>query len=239
MAGGKGFILHWPAYYKSYIDSKLGVALVNAMRYSHVKGNGWNDIGYHWVVHKDTDMKFKAFDGRSDNWLGAHCYGFNDWLGICVAYPMDAVSIPQEQINAIAKLIATLSKKYKIPISKNTVKAHRDMYGHKSNQCCGDLLYKRINEVIDLATRYSRGETPKMNLPQKPANEYKKEKQIGLIDIDLRPKKGERTVSEGVRINNQGYIHISQLGQFGLHYKYVPKTETQKDKIIISDEVIE
>lgn len=236
---GKGFILHWPAYYKKYIDSKLGVALVNAMRYSHVKGNGWNDIGYHWVVHKDTDMKYKAFDGRSDNWLGAHCYGFNDWLGICVAYPMDAVKMDDAQIHSIAKLIATLSKKYKIPISSSTVKAHRDMYGHRSNQCCGDLLYKRIGEVIQLAQKYSRGETPKMNLPQKPASEYKKEKQIGLIDLDLRPMKGEKKIIEGVRINNQAYIHVSQLNQFGVNFKYIPKTEKNNDKIIISDGEIE
>lgn len=39
----------------------------------HVKGNGWSDIGYHFVIHLDG----KVSNGRPVEKIGAHVTGYN------------------------------------------------------------------------------------------------------------------------------------------------------------------
>lgn len=39
----------------------------------HIKGNGWRDIGYHYVI----DLDGKVEDGRPISQVGAHCKGHN------------------------------------------------------------------------------------------------------------------------------------------------------------------
>ena len=46
---------------------------VAQLRDWHVKGNGWTDIGYHFVV----DLDGKVHPGRPLSQPGAHCYGHN------------------------------------------------------------------------------------------------------------------------------------------------------------------
>ena len=46
----------------------------------HVKGNGWSDCGYHYVIKLDGTVQ----DGRPIEKIGAHCKGNNrDSIGIC------------------------------------------------------------------------------------------------------------------------------------------------------------
>lgn len=46
---------------------------VDEIRGWHVRGNGWKDIGYHFVVHLDGEVSL----GRPVNQIGAHCKGQN------------------------------------------------------------------------------------------------------------------------------------------------------------------
>ena len=47
----------------------------------HVKGNGWIDIGYHYVVRRDGTIE----EGRPIQAVGAHCSGHNQSsIGICL-----------------------------------------------------------------------------------------------------------------------------------------------------------
>ena len=39
----------------------------------HVKGRGWRDVGYHYVIYLDGTIK----KGREDNVPGAHCKQYN------------------------------------------------------------------------------------------------------------------------------------------------------------------
>lgn len=44
------------------------------------KGNGWSDIGYHYVVHLDGSVHA----GRPESMVGAHCRGYNgSSIGVC------------------------------------------------------------------------------------------------------------------------------------------------------------
>tara|TARA_R100000541_G_scaffold28311_2_gene37610 strand:+ start:5765 stop:6181 length:417 start_codon:yes stop_codon:yes gene_type:complete len=46
----------------------------------HVKGNGWDDIGYHFVIRLDGSIEY----GRMVDKSGAHARGNNrDSIGIC------------------------------------------------------------------------------------------------------------------------------------------------------------
>jgi N-acetylmuramoyl-L-alanine amidase len=52
----------------------------------HVKGNGWDDIGYHYIVRLDGRMEY----GRMVDKYGAHVKGHNyDTIGICYIGGMD------------------------------------------------------------------------------------------------------------------------------------------------------
>ena len=52
----------------------------------HVKGNGWDDIGYHFVIRLDGTIEY----GRMIDKFGAHVKSHNyDSLGICYIGGMD------------------------------------------------------------------------------------------------------------------------------------------------------
>ncbi|MEQ8409112.1 MAG: N-acetylmuramoyl-L-alanine amidase [Gammaproteobacteria bacterium] len=54
---------------------------VREIRSWHVDGNGWDDIGYHYVIRRDGSLE----DGRPIEHTGAHAAGHNhDSVGICL-----------------------------------------------------------------------------------------------------------------------------------------------------------
>ena len=53
---------------------------VEQIRDWHVNGNGWRDIGYHFVIYLDGSVH----KGRPIEEVGAHCRGHNaNSIGIC------------------------------------------------------------------------------------------------------------------------------------------------------------
>lgn len=53
---------------------------VDQVRCWHVQGNGWSDIGYHYLIHLDGTISV----GRPLEKIGAHCTGHNARsIGIC------------------------------------------------------------------------------------------------------------------------------------------------------------
>jgi N-acetylmuramoyl-L-alanine amidase len=52
---------------------------VGDIRRWHVEDNGWNDIGYHWVIELDGSLQ----EGRKEYLNGAHAKGHNsDSIGV-------------------------------------------------------------------------------------------------------------------------------------------------------------
>ena len=76
----------------------------------HVKGNGWSDIGYHFVIELDGAVK----NGRPLHRSGAHTKGHNATsIGICYVGGIDKDKKPKDtrteaQRMAMDKLIADL-----------------------------------------------------------------------------------------------------------------------------------
>lgn len=88
---------------------------VQQIRDWHVKGNGWRDIGYHYVIYLDGSVH----RGRPENRVGAHCTGHNAnsigvcYIGGCAAdgkTPKDTRTAAQKA--ALVKLVAELRHRY-------------------------------------------------------------------------------------------------------------------------------
>ena len=51
------------------------------------KAKGWSDIGYHYVIKRNGLIELGRDldgDGDSEDEIGAHAYGFNRDLGVCL-----------------------------------------------------------------------------------------------------------------------------------------------------------
>ena len=80
----------------------------------HVKGNGWSDIGYHFVIELDGSV----VDGRPLHRSGAHTKGHNATsIGVCYVGGIDKDKNPKDtrtadQKASMDKLIQSLLSDY-------------------------------------------------------------------------------------------------------------------------------
>lgn len=84
---------------------------VDTIRRWHVEGNGWSDIGYHYVILEDGFVE----EGRDIDKSGAHAKGYNDYIGICL---IGIDSFTAKQFQSLANLVKGLMDNYTIPLSK-------------------------------------------------------------------------------------------------------------------------
>jgi len=98
----------------------------------HVKGNGWKDIGYHYVIELDGTVK----DGRPVEQVGAHCKNHNsNSIGICYVGGVDDKGNPKdtrtkEQKESMFLLVYQLLNLYNLSLG--------DVYCHNqfANKAC-------------------------------------------------------------------------------------------------------
>ena len=97
------------------------------------KGNGWSDIGYHYVIYRDGSIH----EGRDVDVSGAHCEGHNAhsigivYVGGCEKdgkTPKDTRT--EEQKTALLSLLFDLRKLYPDAV----IAGHRD-YDRKGKRC--------------------------------------------------------------------------------------------------------
>lgn len=103
---------------------------VEDIRRWHVQGNGWRDIGYHFVIYRDGTIHI----GRPLEQAGAHTSGHNAYsIGICYVggvatdrkTPKDTQT-PQQR-EALVTLVRILKQAYGI----SKVSGHRE-YANKA-----------------------------------------------------------------------------------------------------------
>ncbi|MDX2239895.1 MAG: peptidoglycan recognition family protein [Leptolyngbyaceae cyanobacterium bins.302] len=80
---------------------------------SHVNGNGWSDIGYHFIILPSG----RVFSARSELKRGAHDV-INDGLGVAFDGIYTSATINQRQFDAAVALCTVLCRRYGI---RNTV----------------------------------------------------------------------------------------------------------------------
>ena len=104
---------------------------VSRIREWHVAGNGWKDIGYHWVVYHDGSIHA----GRPESEPGAHCAGHNARsIGVCYIggvatdgkTPKDTRTHAQKR--ALRTLVAELKERY----PQARVYCHNQLNPHKA-----------------------------------------------------------------------------------------------------------
>ncbi len=155
-------------------------AIVRAIQLYHVKGNGWNDIGYNFLVDRFGQVFEGRYGGLERNVVGAHAEGFNTGsVGVALLGEYSSLAVAQKAREALAILLAwrldiahvdpvsTLSfvsggnARFGsgLPVFLRTVSGHRDT---GFTDCPGNVLYGLLTE---LAGDVSRRGLPKLYSP--------------------------------------------------------------------------
>ncbi len=172
-------VVHHTAGTNGYSRSQAA-AIVRGIQLFHVSSNGWNDIGYNFLVDRFGTIYEGRFGGVDQNVVGAHAQGFNTGsVGVALlgTYTSSAPSAAAEQ--ALASLLAWRldlahvdplglltvpsggNERFPagVPVQLRTVSGHRDT---GFTVCPGDALYSRLGE---LATRTAATGAPKVYAP--------------------------------------------------------------------------
>jgi hypothetical protein len=156
-------------------------AIVRGIELYHVQGNGWNDVGYNFLVDKYGTVYEGRAGGVERNVVGAHAEGFNTGsVGIAVLGNYETGTISKAAEDALARLLAwrldvahvdplsTLSaisggnQRFAagLPVFLRAVSGHRDT---GFTECPGDSLYARLNALAGAAATIG---APKLYEPQ-------------------------------------------------------------------------
>ena len=99
-------LVHHTAGTNSYTASQ-SAAIVRGIEIYHVKGNGWNDIGYNFLVDKYGQVFEGRYGGVDKPVIGAHAEGFNTGsVGVAMIGTYDSSAPPAVARTALAKLLA-------------------------------------------------------------------------------------------------------------------------------------
>ena len=172
-------IVHHTAGSNTYTPAQ-SAAIVRAIQVYHVKGNGWNDVGYNFLVDKYGQVFEGRYGGMDRPVVGAHAEGFNTGsAGVAVLGNYSGAGITQAARDALNRLVAwrldvahvdplstltftsggTAKFPRGVPVFLRAVSGHRDV---GFTACPGDGLYRTLN---DLAGLISQTGLPKLYAP--------------------------------------------------------------------------
>jgi N-acetylmuramoyl-L-alanine amidase len=161
-------IVHHTAGRTDYSRAEAA-AIVRGIQLFHVQGNGWNDIGYNFLVDRFGTIYEGRFGGVDRNVVGAHALGFNTGsVGIALLGTYGDTRPTAAAQDAIARLIAWRldlahvdptsfltfisggSERYAkgLPVLLSAVSGHRDT---GFTECPGDALYARLGAIAGAA----------------------------------------------------------------------------------------
>lgn len=105
-------------------------------RVLHRAVNGWNDVGYHYVIGNGTlTGSGEVEDGRKLPFVGAHAKGANeDSIGICLVGNFNRQKPSDKQLSSLVSLILKLKKLYSLVNADITL--HKLVKG-SSTECPG------------------------------------------------------------------------------------------------------
>ncbi len=172
-------LVHHTAGSNSYTPAQ-SAAIVRGIEIYHVKGNGWNDIGYNFLVDKYGQVFEGRYGGLERNVVGAHSEGFNTGsVGVALLGNNDSVSITPAQRQALVKLLAwRLDVAHVDPASSvavasggnpkyragkevvlHAIAGHRDTY---PTECPGRAAYGQLPSIV---AEVARTGLPKLYQP--------------------------------------------------------------------------
>jgi hypothetical protein len=99
-------VVHHTAGTNSYTRAQAA-AIVRGIEVYHVKGNGWNDIGYNFLVDRFGNVYEGRGGGIEKNVIGAHSEGFNTGtVGVALIGNYAHATPPKAQQSALVNLLA-------------------------------------------------------------------------------------------------------------------------------------
>ena len=173
-------VVHHTAGSNSY-QATQSAAIIRSVYAYHVKGRGWCDIGYNFLI----DRYGRTFEGRYGGMhvpvRGAHAGGaYNtNTFGVSLMGSFDKQAPPATMMAATARVIAwKLDANYRGPYSTarigektlNAIAGHRDV---KSTECPGRFVYARLPGLRKLVSSLMGGSigTPIRDLAQRMGGE--------------------------------------------------------------------
>ena len=110
---------------------------VQQIRQWHVQGNGWRDIGYHFVIYRDGSIH----KGRPIEQVGAHTTGHNAHsIGICYIGGMRADNKTPKDTRTEAQRLALIKlvRELKASYPSATIHGHNEF----ANKACPSFIVK-------------------------------------------------------------------------------------------------
>ncbi|MFL6019068.1 MAG: N-acetylmuramoyl-L-alanine amidase [Gaiellaceae bacterium] len=155
-------------------------SLVRGIEVYHVRGNGWDDIGYNFLVDACGQVFEGRYGGIMKNVVGAHSQGFNSGsVGVAMIGNYGRATPSKAAQDALVKLLAwrldvahvdpAATVVYKsggnskfragTRVKLNDISAHRDTY---LTECPGSALYSLLPSI---RTRVAQTGLPKLYSP--------------------------------------------------------------------------
>jgi hypothetical protein len=99
-------VVHHTAGSNNYTPAQAA-AIVRGIEEYHVRGNGWNDIGYNFLVDRFGNVYEGRTGGIDKNVIGAHAEGFNTGtVGVALIGNFAATTPPKAMQDALVRLLA-------------------------------------------------------------------------------------------------------------------------------------
>lgn len=160
-------------------------AVVRSIWDFHVNVNGWDDVGYNWLV----DPNGVIYEGRGDNRLGAHFCGTNGGtMGVCVLGDFTAVTPSLLARNTLVALLAWKACDRSLDplgagfhassgLTLNRISGHRDGC---ATACPGDSFYPLLPGIRQNVADYIASSCSAIAPPANLVAATVSETQIGL-----------------------------------------------------------
>jgi hypothetical protein len=173
-------VVHHTAGSNTYSRAQ-SAAIVRGIQRYHVRSNGWDDVGYNFLVDKYGQIFEGRFGGIDRNVVGAHAQGFNEGsVGVALLGNYDAGAVTPAARQALARLLAWRldvahvdplsllnwtsggNPRFAtgIPVTLRAVGGHRDT-GFTS--CPGTRLYAELNSLALMVDSFG---LPKLYTPK-------------------------------------------------------------------------
>jgi N-acetyl-anhydromuramyl-L-alanine amidase AmpD len=113
----------------------------------HTEQNGWNDIGYHWVIRRDGEVEA----GRPESRAGAHAAGHNhDSIGICLVGGLNESGKPAPSFEPVQlDVLKALLERMRLLYPQAEVQGHRDLPGVRKACPSFDVAHwRRTGELL-------------------------------------------------------------------------------------------
>jgi len=95
---------------------------VEEIRDWHINGNGWDEIGYHFIIYRNGSLMM----GRPVPIMGAHCIGYNSHsIGVCFIGRDEFTKEQFETLRTLRRVVQSV-------FGDLSVYGHRDLNKHKT-----------------------------------------------------------------------------------------------------------